>query len=55
MGTLIAAYAIMWLAVALYVARLGYAQRRLETRLQSLLIQIEESRTATERLTRLAG
>lgn len=36
MVTLAAAYLIVWLAVAVYVVRLGAAQRRLERDLQRL-------------------
>ena len=36
MGTLIAAYLIIWLAIAFYVALLGARQRRLARQIQEL-------------------
>ena len=43
MDTFIVAYSVVWLAVALYVYRLGARQRRLEEDLQRLRLQIEQS------------
>lgn len=36
MGALVGAYAVVWLAVVLYVARLGAAQQRLARRLAAI-------------------
>lgn len=36
MGTFVAGYLIVWLAVVLYVARLGRRQRRLQEELEAL-------------------
>jgi len=41
MGTFVAAYAVVWLALAAYVARLGLRQRRLEQTLDQLRLQGE--------------
>jgi CcmD family protein len=43
MGTFIAAYALVWLAMALYVARLRSRQRELERRFVSLSPQEHHS------------
>ena len=42
MSTLVAAYLIVWLAVALYVLRLGAGQRRLLRDLEALELQFAE-------------
>ncbi len=36
MGTFVTAYAVVWLAVVLYVARLGAEQRRIRQALEAL-------------------
>ena len=43
MDTFVAAYLLVWLAVLLYVARLGARQRRLLRDLKALQRQLEES------------
>ncbi len=39
MGTFVVAYVVVWLAVALYVVRLGAAQRRIQRAIESLQAQ----------------
>ena len=41
MGTFVTAYLAAWLAVMLYVLRLGAAQRRLEQNLEALQSQFD--------------
>jgi CcmD family protein len=53
MGTLVAAYSIVWLAVAVYVAWLGLQQRRLRRRVDALHDHVE--RATTERSARKAA
>jgi len=43
MGTFLAAYLVIWLALALYVHRLTARQRQIESQLQTLRQQMEES------------
>jgi len=43
MGALVAAYAIIWLGVTLYVARLGAVQRKVTARLQALHAHIDDA------------
>jgi len=45
MGTFVTAYVSVWLAVLLYVVRLGARQRRLEQNLKALQSQLDESKT----------
>ena len=49
MSTLVAAYLTVWLAVVLYVLRLGAGQRRLLRDLEALELQFGESRFAEVR------
>ncbi len=42
MSTFVAAYAAVWLAVVLYVARLGAEQRRLARSVESLQLRLEQ-------------
>ncbi len=42
MTAFVAAYAAVWLAVVLYVARLGAQQRRLARTAESLRLRLEE-------------
>ena len=42
MGAFVAAYAAVWLAVVLYVARLGVQQRRLTRTAEGLQLRLEE-------------
>jgi len=42
MGTFVAAYVAVWLAVVLYVARLGAEQRRLARSVESLQLRLEQ-------------
>ncbi len=42
MGALVAAYVFVWLAVQIHVIWLGVKQRRLDSRLDALLSQIEQ-------------
>lgn len=42
MGTFVTAYLAVWLAVLLYVVRLGARQRRLERSLRALESQLDE-------------
>ena len=42
MGTFVTAYLAVWLAVLLYVVRLGARQRRLERSLRALETRLEE-------------
>lgn len=42
MGTFFVAYALVWLAVSLYVLRLGVRQRELRDDLQALESQVEK-------------
>jgi CcmD family protein len=46
MGTFYVAYALVWLAVSLYVLRLGVRQRELREELKSLETQIERMSAA---------
>ncbi len=48
MGTFIAAYLAVWLAVMLYVVRLGARQRRLEENLQALEARLAQTRDREE-------
>jgi CcmD family protein len=43
MGTFITAYAIVWLALVLYIVRLRTNQRRLERLVRSLQSRIQDS------------
>jgi len=42
MGTFVAAYAAVWLAVVLYVARLGAQQRQLARSVEGLQLRLEQ-------------
>jgi len=51
MGTFVAGYLIVWLAVVLYVARLGRRQRQLQEQLEAFQSawQIQEETSAPKR------
>jgi CcmD family protein len=46
MGAFVAAYVIVWLAVAAYVARLGVRQRQLKDRVDALCAHVAPRATA---------
>jgi CcmD family protein len=48
MGTFVTAYLAVWLAVMLYVVRLGARQRRLERKLKTLQLQFDGTGNQTE-------
>jgi CcmD family protein len=48
MGTLVAAYLLVWMAVAGYVLWLGRRQRRLERAIDALELHWEQSEVAEE-------
>jgi CcmD family protein len=54
MGSLIAAYVAVWLAVAFYVYRLDERQRRLDKDIELLKQRVEESITDHKEYTRAA-
>ena len=54
MSTLVAAYLIVWLAVALYVLRLGAGQRRLLRDLEALELQFGKSRKRDDPVSKAA-
>jgi CcmD family protein len=54
MGTFVTAYLMVWLAVAIYVYRMGERQRRLEKELALLQRRIDESDTRDEEYSQAA-
>ena len=54
MGTLTAAYLVVWLAFVLYVARLGARQRQLIRDLEALELRLDPSANAENRTFRAA-
>ncbi len=48
MGTFIAAYAIVWVALVLYILRLRTEQRRIDRLVQSLEARVRELRAAAK-------
>ena len=52
MSTLVAAYLIVWLAVVLYVLRLGAGQRKLLRDLEALESQLTEPRKPQDSLSK---
>ncbi len=48
MGTFVTAFLAVWLAVMLYVVRLGARQRRMERNLKALQLQFDRAEEQTE-------
>lgn len=44
MGTFVAAYTIVWLALVVYVGRLGVRQRRLWQQLKSIQAEVDRTK-----------
>ncbi len=54
MGTFVAAYLIVWLAVALYVLRLGAGQRRLRQTIEALQWRLDRCEDPEDQASRAA-